>query len=111
MKGIPQMLRTFTRRSMSQSVSSCSFSTTPSSSSLITPQQQIFSGIQPTGQLHLGNYLGAIQQWVNLQHVPNSHAIYSVVDLHAITFYQVITNRSFKIYIYTCIHMFSYIHF
>ena len=31
------------------------------------PSKRIFSGIQPTGNLHLGNYLGAIKNWVNLQ--------------------------------------------
>jgi len=44
---------------------------------------RIFSGIQPTGNLHLGNYLGAIKNWVELQHLFES--IYCVVDLHAIT--------------------------
>lgn len=44
---------------------------------------RVFSGVQPTGQLHLGNYLGAIRQFVALQ---DSHeCIYCVVDLHAIT--------------------------
>ena len=47
-----------------------------------------FSGIQPTGALHLGNYFGAVQQWV--EEVQNSHApassrLFSIVDLHAIT--------------------------
>lgn len=47
------------------------------------PQDRVFSGIQPTGNLHLGNYLGAIQKFVALQ---NSHeCIYCVVDQHAIT--------------------------
>ena len=44
---------------------------------------RIFSGIQPTGNLHLGNYLGAIKNWVELQH--QFESIYCVVDLHAIT--------------------------
>ncbi|MGB1918338.1 MAG: tryptophan--tRNA ligase [Candidatus Puniceispirillales bacterium] len=44
---------------------------------------RIFSGIQPTGNLHLGNYLGAIRNWVDLQH--QFESIYCVVDLHAIT--------------------------
>jgi tryptophanyl-tRNA synthetase len=50
----------------------------------------IFSGIQPTGVPHLGNYLGAMQQWVKLQNEasPNTSLIYSVVDLHAITVHQ-----------------------
>ena len=45
--------------------------------------RRIFSGIQPTGNLHLGNYLGAIQNWVKLQ--DDFECIYCVVDLHAIT--------------------------
>ena len=44
---------------------------------------RIFSGIQPTGNLHLGNYLGAIRNWVRLQ--ADYECIYCVVDLHAIT--------------------------
>ena len=45
--------------------------------------QRVFSGIQPSGIAHLGNYLGAIRNWVALQ---DSHdCIYCVVDLHAIT--------------------------
>jgi len=44
---------------------------------------RIFSGIQPTGNLHLGNYLGAIRNWVTLQN--DFESIYCVVDLHAIT--------------------------
>jgi len=47
---------------------------------------RIFSGIQPTGNLHLGNYLGAIRNWVRLQHEYES--IYCMVDLHAITLWQ-----------------------
>lgn len=45
--------------------------------------QRLFSGIQPSGNLHLGNYLGAIKQWVELQ--DQYEAIFCVVDLHAIT--------------------------
>ncbi len=44
---------------------------------------RIFSGIQPNGDLHLGNYLGAIRNWVRLQ--ADYECIYCVVDLHAIT--------------------------
>jgi tryptophanyl-tRNA synthetase len=44
---------------------------------------RIFSGIQPTGRKHLGNYIGAVTQWVAGQ--DRGEAIYSVVDLHAIT--------------------------
>ena len=46
-------------------------------------KERVFSGVQPTGNLHLGNYLGAIKRFVELQ---NDHdCIYCVVDLHAIT--------------------------
>lgn len=44
---------------------------------------RIFSGIQPTNQLHIGNYLGAIKQWVQLQET--NECIYCIVDLHALT--------------------------
>ena len=47
------------------------------------PTNRIFSGVQPTGNLHLGNYLGAIRNWVRLQH--DYEGIYCLVDLHAIT--------------------------
>lgn len=47
------------------------------------PKKTIFSGIQPSGNLHLGNYLGAIRNWVKLQEEYQS--IFCVVDLHAIT--------------------------
>src|SRR3989344_8388333 len=43
----------------------------------------IFSGIQPYGNLHIGNYIGAIQQWVKLQE--ETESIFCIVDLHAIT--------------------------
>ena len=46
----------------------------------------VFSGVQPTGNLHLGNYLGALKNFVSLQKEMN--CIYCVVDLHAITVYQ-----------------------
>ena len=42
-----------------------------------------FSGIQPTGDLHLGNYLGAVRRWVEDQH--HQEAVFCVVDLHALT--------------------------
>lgn len=45
---------------------------------------RVFSGIQPTGSIHLGNYLGAISQWVKLQK-QNENLILSIVDLHSIT--------------------------
>ncbi len=43
----------------------------------------VFSGVQPTGNLHLGNYLGAIKNWVDLQN--KKKCIFCIVDLHAIT--------------------------
>ena len=47
--------------------------------------KKIFSGVQPSGNLHLGNYIGAIKNFVNLQNDTNNFCIYCVVDLHAIT--------------------------
>ena len=44
---------------------------------------RVFSGIQPTGIIHIGNYLGAIKQWVELQE--KNECIFCIVDLHAIT--------------------------
>ena len=44
---------------------------------------RVFSGIQPSGELHIGNYLGAVQNWVQLQH--QHDCLFSIVDLHAIT--------------------------
>jgi len=44
---------------------------------------RIFSGIQPTGELHIGNYLGAVKQWLELQ--DEHDCIYCIVDLHALT--------------------------
>ena len=46
----------------------------------------VFSGVQPTGNLHIGNYLGALKNFVSLQKEMN--CIYCVVDLHAITTFQ-----------------------
>jgi len=46
-------------------------------------KKRVFSGIQPTGDLHIGNYLGAIQHWVKIQR--EYDCIFCVVDLHAIT--------------------------
>jgi len=57
--------------------------------------RRILSGVQPTGTIHLGNYLGAIKQWVDFQNAPNEsdedgniiqhENFFCVVDLHAIT--------------------------
>jgi tryptophanyl-tRNA synthetase len=47
------------------------------------PKPRIFSGIQPSGELHIGNYLGAVKQWVALQ--DDYDCFFCIVDLHAIT--------------------------
>lgn len=49
-------------------------------------EPRVFSGMQPTGSLHLGNYLGAMLQWIEMQQT--HECIYCVVDLHAITLWQ-----------------------
>lgn len=49
-------------------------------------KELVFSGVQPTGNLHLGNYLGAIKRFVAMQ--PQFDCLYCVVDLHAITVWQ-----------------------
>ena len=46
-------------------------------------KKRVFSGVQPTGNLHLGNYLGAIKNFVALQN--KFECVYCIVDLHAIT--------------------------
>ena len=45
----------------------------------------IFSGVAPSGNIHIGNYLGAIKQWVELQYEENHQSIFCVVDEHALT--------------------------
>lgn len=47
---------------------------------------RVFSGVQPSGNLHIGNYLGALKNWVAIQR--NYESIFCIVDLHAITVYQ-----------------------
>jgi tryptophanyl-tRNA synthetase len=49
-------------------------------------KQRVFSGVQPSGNLHIGNYLGALKSWVRIQ--KDYESIYGIVDLHAITLYQ-----------------------
>ena len=56
---------------------------TPATSNPAGHPERVFSGVQPTGNLHLGNYLGAIRNWVPLQ--DQRPSIFCVVDLHAIT--------------------------
>ena len=48
--------------------------------------ERVFSGMQPTGNLHLGNFLGAMLNWVRMQETHD--CIYCVVDMHAITTWQ-----------------------
>lgn len=48
-----------------------------------TTKKRVFSGIQPSGNLHIGNYLGAIKNWVAKQH--KYHNVFCIVDLHALT--------------------------
>lgn len=62
---------------------------------------RVFSGIQPTGQLHIGNYLSAIKQWLELQ--KNQECIFSIADLHSITvpydsknFQKIILNKAIE---------------
>jgi len=52
-----------------------------------TKKQRVFSGIRPTGGLHIGNYLGSIKQWVDLQDQSND-CVFAVVDYHALTTHQ-----------------------
>jgi tryptophanyl-tRNA synthetase len=47
---------------------------------------RVFSGVQPSGNLHIGNYLGALRNWVRIQY--DYESIYCIVDLHAVTIYQ-----------------------
>jgi tryptophanyl-tRNA synthetase len=49
-------------------------------------KKRIFSGVQPSGNLHIGNYLGALKNWVEIQ--SEYESIWGIVDLHAVTVYQ-----------------------
>lgn len=49
-------------------------------------KSRVLSGVQPSGNLHIGNYLGALANWVRMQH--DYESIFCIVDLHAITVYQ-----------------------
>lgn len=51
----------------------------------IMSKKILFSGIQPTGELHIGNYLGAMKQWVDLQNSGDFLPLFCVVDLHSLT--------------------------
>ena len=59
-------------------------------------KKKIFSGVQPTGNLHLGNYLGAIKNFVDLNNDTQNECIFCVVDLHAITVSQNYLNKLFQ---------------
>jgi tryptophanyl-tRNA synthetase len=56
---------------------------------------RVLSGVQPSGNLHIGNYLGALKNWVRIQH--DYESIFCIVDLHAITVYQNPAELSAKI--------------
>lgn len=56
--------------------------------------KRIFSGVQPSGKLHLGNYLGALTQWVKLQE--QYDCIFCVVDLHAITIPEAVEPKALR---------------
>jgi tryptophanyl-tRNA synthetase len=49
-------------------------------------KKRVFSGVQPSGNLHIGNYLGALKNWVEIQ--GGYESIFGIVDLHAVTVYQ-----------------------
>ena len=49
-------------------------------------KKRVLSGVQPTGNLHIGNYLGALKNWTKIQY--DYESIFCIVDLHAITVYQ-----------------------
>ncbi len=56
---------------------------------------RVFSGVQPSGQLHIGNYLGALKNWAEIQ--GGYQSIFCIVDLHAVTVYQEPTELAAKI--------------
>jgi tryptophanyl-tRNA synthetase len=56
---------------------------------------RVFSGVQPSGDLHIGNYLGALKNWVKMQ--SDYECIYCIVDLHAVTIYQIPSELRAKI--------------
>lgn len=58
-------------------------------------KKRIFSGVRPTGEIHIGNYLGAIQNWTKLQN--NYDCVFCIVDLHALTTPQETKNLQKKI--------------
>src|SRR5512139_4144483 len=63
-----------------------SFSGTINFRPLLSMKARVFSGMQPSGNLHIGNYLGALKNWVRIQ--PEYECVFCIVDMHAITLYQ-----------------------
>ncbi len=59
-----------------------------------TERPRVFSGAQPTGRLHIGNYLGALKQWVDAQYERES--VFCIVDLHAITIPESVDPRELR---------------
>ena len=57
-------------------------------------KQRVFSGVQPTGKLHIGNYMGALKQWAD--HQDDHENIFCVVDLHALTIPEAIDPKAFR---------------
>ena len=53
---------------------------------MVSMKKRVFSGVQPSGNLHIGNYLGALKNWVEIQ--SDYESIWGIVDLHAVTVYQ-----------------------
>ena len=74
-------------RCSSPALHRCQRSTIATNAISTSVRKVIFSGIQPTGVPHLGNYLGALREWVQLQDnaAPGTRLIFSIVDLHALT--------------------------
>ena len=62
---------------------------------------KVLSGVQPTGQLHIGNYFGAIAQWINFINQKDIQAIFMIADLHAMTIYQdpqTLRNKTYEMF-------------
>ncbi len=66
-------------------------------------KKTLFTGIQPSGDLHLGNYLGAICPWI--EHQKQYNSIFCIVDLHTLTQYKHILNKDRKEYVYKMISL------
>ncbi len=64
---------------------------------------RILSGMQPTGFLHLGNYIGALKVWVNLQNDPSNEMYYFIADLHSLTSNQAKYKDETNVYIFNMV--------